>query len=150
MIQILIRHLKEIEEKGKLAQYYLDYTLELYEAVYLFSTQEDGSNLIHTMMNYIKETRDIEQVLFLECQGEEVIVHADDMNEDMSQFKTVQEIDDKEVYDYKECYIGIPVRYMYNHFGMLVVKGESNLEELKFIAYVGGMILENLGLQIMV
>lgn len=101
MIQILIRYLKEIEEKGKLAQYYLDYTLGLYEAVYLFSTQEDRSNLIHTMMNYIKETRDIEQVLFLECQGEEVIVYADDMNEDMDQFKTIQEIDDKEVYDYK-------------------------------------------------
>ncbi|MDY3368224.1 sensor histidine kinase [Zhenhengia yiwuensis] len=147
MIQILIRYLKEIEEKGELAQYYLDYTLGLYEAVYLFSTQEDQSNLIHAMMNYIKETRDIEQVLFLECQGEEVIVYADDMDEDISQFKTLQEVDDKEVYDYKEGYIGIPVRYMYKHFGMLVVKGESNLEELKFIAYVGGMILEKLELE---
>lgn len=148
MIQLLIRYLRELEEKRNVTQYYLDYTLALYETVYLLSNQQNKEKLIIAIMDYINKTRPEVTIAFSEYRGDKSIVYTTTQYPYTKLiFDRNKNIEDLEVYYDVTGYIGIPVRYLYKNFGMLMVKGTVQLQEMKFIAYVSAMVFQKLELE---
>ena len=148
MIQLLIRYLKELEEKRKNTQYYLDYTLALYETVYLLSNQQNKHNLILAIMDYVKQTRPEVKIVFLEYKDNKSIVHITSKYPYTRLiFDREKNIEEMDVYYDGSGYVGIPVRYLYKSFGMILVKGPAQLQEIKFIAYVSAMVFQKLELE---
>lgn len=148
MIQWLIRYLKELEEKRNETQYYLDYALALYETVYLLSNQQNKKNLILAIMSYVKQTRPEIEIVFAEYQEDKAIVHiTSEYPYSKLIFDRNKNIEDLEIYYDQSGFIGIPVRYLYKSFGMLLVKGSVQVQEMKFIAYVSAMIFQKIELE---
>lgn len=159
MIQLLINHLRELEEKNNQVQHYLDYTLKLYETIYFFTTQNDKIKLIHVILEYLREVRKSPAALYVEFtnKGRGIAPYSYGMVQQeidklmgqiqMSKLNEACQIKELGVIPYKEAYLGIPIRYDYDIFGILVVKEGSNIDELKFIAYVSGMMFKKINIE---
>lgn len=159
MVQLLIDYLKALEEKSNQIQNQLDYTLKIYRTVYLFTNQEDRQKLIEAILNHMRMVRKLPVGMYLDFvnEGKEIIpysygVASEDIDRiinqiDMAQLSKMCMKDKYGMVYYQDGYTAIPIRYTYYTFGMLIVKGESNLEDLKFIAYVSGMMMEKIALE---
>ena len=148
MIQLLIRYLRELEDKRNITQYYLDYTLALYETVYLLSNQQNKENLILAIIEYVKKTRPEVAIAFLEYQESQSVVYTTSQYPYTKLiFDRDRNIEEMEIYYHSSGYIGIPIRYLYKNFGMLMVKGPVQLQEMKFIAYVSAMVFQKIDLE---
>lgn len=158
MVQLLIIYLKVLEEKNSQAHDCLDYTLKLYETVYLFTSQEDKQKLIGIILNHMK-IRKLPSGIYLDFSKDGKCikpysygVDQNEINKVVSQTERAQLIkkimqNNYETIHYEGGYIGIPICYTYYPFGMLLVKGEQNLEELRFIAYVSAVMLKKIALE---
>lgn len=159
MIQFLINHLRELEEKNNQVQHYLDYTLKLYETIYFFTTQDDKVRLIHVILEHLKEVRKLPAALYLEFtdRGRGIVPYSYGMIQheidklmeqiEMSKLNEVSQTNKHGVIQYKANYIGIPIGYDYDTFGILVVKEGRDIDELKFIAYVSGMMFKKINIE---
>lgn len=159
MIQLVIEYLRALEEKNNQIHDCLDYTLKLYETVYLFTSQEDKQKLIDVILNHMRTVRKLPSAIYLDFSKDYTDmrpysygVEQEDIDKVIKQVEITRlnklcMQEQYEVVRYKGGYIGIPIRYTYYNFGMLLVKGERNLEELKFIAHVSGMMLKKITLE---
>lgn len=159
IIEQLINYAKLLEEKKKQSEHYLDYTMKIYETVYLFTSQGDKESLIQMILQHIGEELKTPGVLFVEIE-ERYQVHktyARGLNADTINY-LIKQVDreyiagrghtDKiEVLKYNNGFIGIPIRHTYSIFGILIVSDTMNQEELKFIGYVSGMIFKKIELE---
>ena len=159
MIQLLINHLRELEEKNNQVQDYLDYTLKIYETIYLFTMQDNKTKSIHVILEYLREVRKLPAVLYLEFinRGSEIVpysygVEQQEIDKMMGQIEVSKlneacRINRLGVIHYTDGYMGVPIQYDYDTFGVLVVKEEKNIDELKFLAYVNGMMLKKIEIE---
>lgn len=159
MIQLLGNHLKELEEKNNQVQHYLDYTLKIYETIYFFTTQQDKTKLIHVLLEHLREVMTLPAALYLEFtdRGREILPYSygmvqEEIDKIIGQIKTSKlneayQINELGVIQYAEGYLGIPIGYDYDTFGIVVVKGGRNIEKLKFIAYVSGMMFKKINIE---
>ncbi|MEG0952070.1 MAG: histidine kinase [Niameybacter sp.] len=159
MVQLLIGHLKALEQKNDEVQECLDYTLKIYKTIYLFTTQEDKQNLIQAILSHLQQVRRLPVGIYLDFMdhGEtmtpnsygieqaelEALMSHIERSQLMKEYKTGKE----RVLHFEGGYLGIPVQYTYNVFGMLLVKEGCRFEELKFIAYVAGMMLKKIEME---
>lgn len=159
IIELLISYAKALEEKSKQSKQYLDYTMKLYETVYLFTSQGNKESLINVILDHIGGTLNVPSILFIEFQEkkEQVETYAHGLSEksidhlvkqvDAKDYCKTYETEDIEILRYEKGFIGIPIRHTYSTFGILIVSNTINIEELRFIAYVSGMIFKKIELE---
>lgn len=161
IIELLINYTKMLEEKNKQSKHYLDYTMKIYETVYLFTSQGDKESLIQMILQHIGGTLKIPSMLFIELEEGETIgkTYAQGLSQkqidkllhqvDRTNMPESMDKDEVEILRYEDGFIGIPIRYTYSTFGLLLVPQAQTqkVEELRFIGYVSGMIFKKIELE---
>lgn len=170
IIELLISHAKALEEKERQSKQYLDYTLRIYQTVYLLTAQKNRASLIEVILDYLHKTRKVSSVLFVEFGEleEDYMPYAHGIDDERISrlVRQIQEgrlregrpregrlqdgdqVDSLEVFKFEEGFIGIPIRHTHTTFGILIVSGQITIKELQFIGYVSGMIFKKIDLEI--
>lgn len=157
IIELLIRYTKQLEEQTKKSEQYLDYTMKIYNTVYLFTSQGNREGLIQVIFEYLRDQFGVASALFLEFREEDEIAHTYGLSEESTnqlveqiqarRMKRIYDQEELDILDYGQGLIGMPIKYTYSTFGVLIVSDQLELEELKFIGYVSGMILKKIELE---
>ncbi len=172
-LQIFVSYAKEIERKSSeimivneqlkksniKVEETLEYVVKIYEAVYLFSSQNNSKSLIDLMLDYTTQVLNSEGAMFvkIEEQNESYSVYSRHLEE-----KLVSELSRKVIELYKEekdknknwklpvnnmTFIGINIKYSHTIFGILIVENSKELEKLNFITQLSGMLFQQFSLE---
>ncbi|WP_069999543.1 sensor histidine kinase [Cellulosilyticum sp. I15G10I2] len=172
-LQIFVSYAKEIERKSSEIMYVneqlkksnmrveetLEYVVKIYEAIHLFSSQNNSKSLIGLMLDYTTQVLNSEGALFIkvEEQSEGYSLYTRDLDEKLAQdiFQRILTGDEVQKDRNENWHLtmnntnfaGISIKYSHKIFGILVVKNSEDLEKLSFIAQLSGMLFQQFSLE---
>ncbi|MDF2877006.1 MAG: integral rane sensor signal transduction histidine kinase [Clostridia bacterium] len=172
-VQIFVNYARQIEEKNNEIMYFneqlkksnarveetLEYVVKIYEAIHLFSNQNNRQSLIELILDYTSQVLDMKGALFirLENQNQAYSIYSKgidkslerEIGEEVVKMYRAQKHHSKswQLETHNILLTAININYSYTSFGILVIKSKDDLKKMDFIVQLSGMLFQQFNLE---
>ncbi|PHV70456.1 hypothetical protein CS063_10225 [Sporanaerobium hydrogeniformans] len=166
--QVIMKHVRKIEDKtdellilneklssaNKKVEETMTYMCKIYEIIHLFSTQNNRQDLIQLILDYTTKMFKVNEVFFIEIgedekhykfYGNKVDKIKTDLliNKAFAVWQGQDEPNNKWILEVEDQnFTCVPIGYTYKQFGLLLIEGIQDVEQLNSIIQLSGMLFK--------